>query len=87
MKIAFDCDQTPLAPYIREKVLGAEHPGILAAPGNLAQWTGEAGDPAGARDQLAALLPIQEKVLGAEHPDTLTIRANLDHCAQQVEDS
>jgi hypothetical protein len=34
----------------------------------LARWTGEAGDPAGARDQFAALLPVQEQVLGPEHP-------------------
>jgi len=32
---------------------------------------------AGARDQLAALLPTQERVLGPEHPDTLNARHNL----------
>ena len=57
--------------------LGAEHPDTLAARANLAHWTGEAGDAAGARDQFAALLPVRERVLGAEHPDTLTARANL----------
>ena len=36
-----------------------------------------AGDPAAARDQYAALLPVEERVLGAEHPDTLTTRGNL----------
>ena len=41
---------------------------------SLADWTGEAGDPAAARDQLAALLPIRERVLGPEHPDTLDTR-------------
>ena len=51
--------------------LGAEHPSTLTARSNLARWTGEAGDPAGARDQYAALLPVRERVLGAEHPDTL----------------
>ena len=45
--------------------------------GNLASWTGEAGDAAGARDQFAALLPIVERVLGPEHPDTLATRHNL----------
>jgi hypothetical protein len=45
----------------------------------VAYWTGEAGDPAGARDQLAALLPIFEQVSGPEHPDTLTARSNLAH--------
>ncbi len=38
---------------------------------------GEAGDPAAARDQYAALLPVRERVLGPEHRDTLTTRANL----------
>ena len=61
----------------RERVLGPEHPDTLTTRGNLACWTGEAGDAAGARDQFAALLPIRERVLGPEHPDTLTARANL----------
>ena len=55
--------------------LGAEHPDTLTARANLAYWTGEAGDAAGARDQFAALLPVRERVSGAEHPDTLTARA------------
>ena len=38
---------------------------------------GQAGDPAAARDQYAALLPVLERVLGADHPDTLNTRANL----------
>ena len=33
-----------------ERVLGAEHPETLAARSSLASWTGEAGDPVGARD-------------------------------------
>jgi Tetratricopeptide repeat len=33
-----------------------------------------AGDPAAARDQFAALLPIRERVLGPRHPDTLITR-------------
>ena len=39
--------------------------------------TGEAGDVAGARDQLAALLPRYERVLGADHPGTLATRNGL----------
>ena len=58
-------------------MLGAEHPDTLNARGNLAYWTGMAGDAAGARDQFAALLPIRERVLGAEHPDTLAARSGL----------
>ena len=65
-------------------MLGAEHPYTLAARANLARWTGRAGDPAGARDQFAALLPVFEKVLGAEHHSTLTARADLAYWTQQV---
>ena len=42
----------------RERVLGPEHPDTLTARANLARWTGQAGDPAAARDQFAALLPV-----------------------------
>ena len=49
----------------------------LTVRGNLARWTGEAGDAARARDQLAALLPARERVSGLEHPDTLADRADL----------
>jgi serine/threonine protein kinase len=42
-----------------------------------ARSTGRQGDPAGARDQLAALLPVRERVSGAEDPETLTVRAGL----------
>ena len=56
---------------------GPEHPDTLTAYGNLARWTGEAGDAAGARDEYAQLLPIAERILGPEHPDTLTTRTNL----------
>ena len=62
---------------MRERVLGPEHPDTLVTRGNLARWTGEAGDPAAARDLFAALLPVHERVLGPEHPDTLVTRANL----------
>ena len=56
---------------------GPEHPATLTARANLARWTGNAGDAAGARDQYAALLPLVERVFGPEHPGTLTDRANL----------
>jgi hypothetical protein len=56
---------------------GPEHPSTLTARAYLAYWTGQAGDAAGARDQLAALLPIRERVLGPEHPETLIARSNL----------
>ena len=58
-------------------MLGAEHPDTLTVHADLGYWTGRAGDPAGARDQFAALLPVRERVSGAEHLDTLAARANL----------
>jgi hypothetical protein len=33
----------------------------------LARFTAEAGDPAGARDLFAALVPAMERVYGADH--------------------
>ena len=56
---------------------GPEHPDTLAARSQLAMWTGQAGDAAGARDQYAALLPTYGRVRGAEYPGTLTIRHSL----------
>ena len=67
--------------------LGAEHPDTLTVRGNLARWTGEAGDAAGARDQFAALLPIRERVSGAEHPDTLAVRGNLGRWTGEAGDA
>ena len=60
---------------MRERVLGPEHPDTLTARANLASWTGQAGDPAAARDQYAELLPVFERVLGPDHPHTLAARS------------
>jgi len=61
------------------RVLGADHPATLTARNNLARWTGEAGEPARARDLVAALVPDLVRVLGADHPHTLTARNNLKY--------
>jgi hypothetical protein len=71
----------------RVRVWGPEHPDTLTARANLAYWTGEAGDAAGARDQFAALLPVRERVLGPEHRDTLTARGNLAYWTGQAGDA
>jgi hypothetical protein len=47
-----------------ERVLGPGHPGTLTTRGDLARFTGEAGNTAGARGPYAALLPVYERVLG-----------------------
>jgi Tetratricopeptide repeat len=57
--------------------IGGRHRRLARTLANLAFWTGEAGDAAGARDQFAALLPVRERVQGPEHPDTLATRRNL----------
>lgn len=59
-----------------EKLLGAKHPDTLATRGNLAQWRGRAGDPAGAREMFDELVPLFKGVLGAKHPYTLITRSN-----------
>src|ERR1022692_3179157 len=69
---------------VRERVSGPEHPDTLNDRGNLARWTGEAGDPERARDLYAALLPDCERILGPEHPDTLTTRDELDFWARKA---
>ena len=70
---------------MRERVSGAEHPDTLLDRANLARFTGEAGDAAGARDRLAALLPVRERVSGVEHPHTQTVRAYLAYWTEQAE--
>ena len=74
---ARDLFQLIVDAHREDDAYGLEHPETLATCANLAAWTGEAGDPAGARGQFAALLPIMERVLGAEHPQTLAVRADL----------
>jgi hypothetical protein len=53
----------------------------------VASWCGLAGPATGARDQLAALLPIDERVLGPEHPDTLAASHGLAHWTGQAGDA
>jgi hypothetical protein len=67
---------SPWCPFARASS-APRTPETLAARGDLATWTGRAGDPAAARDQLTDLLPVGERVLGPEHPETLTISNNL----------
>jgi hypothetical protein len=62
---------------MRERVLGPEHPRTLITRGDLARWTGEAGDAAAARDQYPALLPLRERVPGPDHPETLAAHGDL----------
>ena len=69
---------------MREQISGPEHPDTLITLGNLARWTGKAGDAAAARDLLAGLLPVRERVLGPEHRDTLTTRHELAYWTERA---
>ncbi len=66
---------------------GPDHRYTLAARHDLARWTGEAGDAAGARDRLAALLPIVERLKGPEHPRTLDTRHSLASWTGKTEEA
>jgi hypothetical protein len=48
---------------------------------------GEAGDPAGARDLYAELLPLYERILGAGHRQTHTVRHDLDRWTRRAQEA
>jgi hypothetical protein len=73
--------------YSEDDAHGPEHRDTLATRRELAYWTGQAGDAAGARDQYAALLPIRQRVLGREHPDTLATCHGLAHWTGEAGDA
>jgi len=62
---------------LRQHLQHLNHPRILGIRSNIAHWTGECGDAAGALRLFSALLPDMERVLGPNHPDTLTTRHNV----------
>ena len=84
---ARDLFQLIIDAHTQADAYGHDHPNTLITRHSLADWTGEAGDAAGARDQFAALLPIEQRVLGLEHPDTLITRHNLAHWTGEAGDA
>ncbi|WIG17597.1 tetratricopeptide repeat protein [Kocuria rosea] len=56
---------------------GPDHLDTLHARSNLANWVGETGNAAAARDLFAALLSDEQRVLGPNHRSTLSARSNL----------
>lgn len=66
-----------------EQVLVSEHQDTPVACGAFAHWAGEAGDGAGARDQLAALLTALERAFGSKDRRTLAARDHLRSWTQQ----
>lgn len=61
----------------RARQLSPTDPRTLSTRHDLALWTGQAGDPVTARDQLGALLPVERETLGESHPQVLATRHNL----------
>lgn len=64
--------------------LGPDHPATLITRGNIARWTGQAGDAAGALRLSRELLPDQVRVLGPDHPHTLTTRHEIAYWTGEV---
>jgi tetratricopeptide (TPR) repeat protein len=62
---------------LRTAIQSPDHPGTLATRVNVAYWTGNSGDVAGALLLLRELLPDQQRVLGPDHPGTLATRSNI----------
>jgi hypothetical protein len=54
-----------------KRVLGAEHPGMLIAMGNLASTYKTQGQWKEAEELDIQVMETSKRVLGAEHPDTL----------------
>src|SRR3989442_386611 len=66
-----------LRSWIRERVLGPEHPDTAASLNNLAVLYGSQGQYGKAEPLYARALAIREKALGPEHPDTAIVRDSL----------
>jgi hypothetical protein len=84
---ARDLSQLVAAARAADDAHGPEHPATLIALNEIALWAGQAGDVGGARDQLAALVPVSERILGPDHTDTLDARHNLARWTGQAGDA
>jgi hypothetical protein len=67
----------PLAPQLREQVLGAEHLSTLGSMANLGMALRSQGKHAEAEQLHRQALQLTEQVLGAEHPSTLGSMVDL----------
>ncbi|MDP9440749.1 MAG: tetratricopeptide repeat protein [Actinomycetota bacterium] len=72
---------------IRLERFHVDHPETLATRGNVATWTGEAGDALRALKLFKALEPDMVRVLGPDHSHTLTTRSNLARWTGEVGDA
>jgi Tetratricopeptide repeat len=71
---------------LRQHIQGADHPDTLSTRHNIAHWTGESGDPAGALQLLQELLPDLKQTYGPDHPNTLSLRGNIARWTGQCGD-
>ena len=62
---------------LRTAIQSPDHPDTLTTRSNIAYWTGQCGDLAGALRLFQELLPDRERVLGPHHPGTLNTRSNI----------
>jgi hypothetical protein len=72
---------------LRNRIQGPRHPDTLTTRANIAFFTDQSGDAAGALRLLQALLPDYLRVFGPEHPDTLIIRENIASFTDQSGDA
>jgi hypothetical protein len=61
----------------RRRLQRPDHPDVLTTRDNIAQWTGQRGDAAGALQLLRELLPDMARVLGPSHAGVLITRGNI----------
>ena len=64
--------------------MGPAHPDTLATRQELAYFTARAGDPADARNQYAALLPVLDRIDGPQHRRTIAVRTELENWTTQA---
>jgi hypothetical protein len=76
-----------VAPGHGRATLDEESTKTLGAQADHAVRSGDAGNAAVARDELAALLPAVEQLFGAEHPDTLATRSERAYWTGQAGDA
>jgi hypothetical protein len=68
------------------RLLGPDHPAVLASRAAAARWSGEAGAPAAAARLFEELLEDQVRVLVPDHPDVLATWINLAYWRGQAGD-
>ncbi len=69
---------------LRQCLQRPDHPRSLGIRANIAGWTGDCGDAAGALRLFTALLTDRERLLGPDHPNTLATRLNIAFWTAQV---